>query len=356
MFPLLYEDAVRQQRFQQLLYERSSPSAALLKERQAATASPRKLRILVASATANTGSKAILALSETDHEIIGLLKDKTDDRAKQFADLANVTLVEGDFDQPESIKPHLVGIDRAICVSSAFAYEHFERDTGFVELCEEAGVEAVIRVSTSSFIVQPGTKIFYGRSHSGIEAFCNGQNAEHKSFPVIHINPNWYLDNFSHLFGMEIKATKMVSMPCSGRGKKMASVDPRDVGRCMAMIATRATPVLYDFVRQKNIEVHGPSLVSFQEMIDALSDNLGYEVKINEVDPEQWAKGLSGMTGVKQVFFDSLAITCLIYNGDMTNDYKNQNSPILEQIGWIPEVGVKEWASHPDTIAACKHD
>ena len=146
---------------------------------------------LVASATANTGGNAIRALSDMGYEVVGLLKDKTDDRAKPLLDLPNVTLVEGNFDDPESIKRNLVGIHRAILVSSAFAYEHFERDTGFIELCEEAGVEAVIRISTTSCLVQPGTKVFYGRCHHAIEAFCKGYNAERKQFPVIHLNSNW---------------------------------------------------------------------------------------------------------------------------------------------------------------------
>jgi hypothetical protein len=86
------------------------------------------LRILVASATANSGGNVVRQLSADDSvSIHAMVRSKEDDRAKALGDLPKVTLVEADFDDWKSIAAALEGVDRAMLVSSAFDHLQFER-------------------------------------------------------------------------------------------------------------------------------------------------------------------------------------------------------------------------------------
>jgi uncharacterized protein YbjT (DUF2867 family) len=143
------------------------------------------LKILVASATATTGSQAVAALSRAGAQVRALVRKLDDPRATALAALPNVELVAGDFDNAASISAALAGVQRALLVSGAFAHEQFERETLFIEAAEAAGLEVVVRIGTASPLVKPGTKGAYGRCHHGIDAFIAAMN-----YKVVTLNPN----------------------------------------------------------------------------------------------------------------------------------------------------------------------
>jgi len=69
--------------------------------------------ILVASGTANTGSSVVRALSNSNLvEIRAMTRDPESGKAKSLAALPNVTVVKGDFDDFDSVKAALAGVNR----------------------------------------------------------------------------------------------------------------------------------------------------------------------------------------------------------------------------------------------------
>lgn len=84
--------------------------------------------ILVAAGTANTGGNLVRELSaDGKTSVRAMVKSKDDPRAKLISDLPGVVLVEADFDNRTSIAAALVGVDRAMLVTSAFDHLQFER-------------------------------------------------------------------------------------------------------------------------------------------------------------------------------------------------------------------------------------
>ena len=142
--------------------------------------------ILVASATATTGSQAVAALSRAGARVRAFVRKLDDPRAKALAALPGVELVAGDFDDAKSVAAALAGVQRALLVSGAFAYEQFERETLFIEAAAAAGLEVTVRIGTASALVKPGTKGAYGRAHHGIDAFIASMG-----YKVVTLNPNW---------------------------------------------------------------------------------------------------------------------------------------------------------------------
>ena len=140
--------------------------------------------ILVASATANTGTKTLLSLVERGHTNIRAMVKKLDDPRLECMKLPGVNFVQGDFDDMSTINAALSGVSRALLVTGAFDHLQFERETNFIQAARKAGCEAIVRISTASGLIKPGTKGAYGRAHHGIENFSTVGK-----FPVVHLNP-----------------------------------------------------------------------------------------------------------------------------------------------------------------------
>lgn len=142
--------------------------------------------ILVAAATANTGAETVKALSAAGAKVRAMVRKLDDPRAAALAALPGVELVQGDFDDSNSVAAALKGVKRALLVSGAFAYEQFERETLFIEAAAAAGIEAIVRIGTFTPLTKPGTKGAYGRTHHGVESF-----ADANGYPVITLRPSW---------------------------------------------------------------------------------------------------------------------------------------------------------------------
>jgi NAD(P)H dehydrogenase (quinone) len=315
--------------------------------------------ILVASATANTGSACVTSLSEKGAKVRAFVRKADDPRAIALAALPGVELFTGDMSDPESVASSLTGVSRCLLVSGAFQYEQFEIETLFIEAAAKAGVEVVVRISTASFLIKPGTKGAYGRTHHGIEAF-----AAQGKYPVVNLNPNWFMSNLNGNGG-EAKATGKISLPVTGNGPKDFNfVDPRDVGSAAAAILELPSDKLAPFIAVRCIEVHGPKPSNLAEQASALSTAMGYEITINAVPRDAWAGVLIGY-GVPRVFATSFLETVEQVDGVVPPGYESYgsdggrstwsvttSSPELLAIGWTPKYDVHAWASSPATMAA----
>lgn len=75
--------------------------------------------ILVAFATANTGSKVVEQLSAAGHAVRALVRNPDKPEAKALAALPHVEVVKGDIDSGEGIKEALTGVKRAFLTTGA---------------------------------------------------------------------------------------------------------------------------------------------------------------------------------------------------------------------------------------------
>ncbi|ACI65145.1 predicted protein [Phaeodactylum tricornutum CCAP 1055/1] len=318
------------------------------------TASP----ILVASATATTGTATVKALSDMGASVRAMVRKVDDPRAVELAKLPGVSLIEADFDDHDSVKAMLKGIQRALLVTGAFAYEQFEREAFFIEAAHAEGVECVVRISTGSFLIKPGTKGAYGRTHHGLQAFCDVGG-----YPVVHLNPNWFFTNWMGS-AAEARTTGTITQPVKGDGPPMAMIDPRDIGTAAATILTQTTEGLQPFLTKKYIEIHGPAMVNFADKAAALSKALGYPITINTVPREGFLQALMGM-GLPRVFANSFLETIEQVDGVVPPGYEGygpdlgrdawpvESSPELLAV-WKPQYDVNAWAASDAVQAAFK--
>eukprot|EP00466_Bigelowiella_natans_P010169 jgi/Bigna1/82377/fgenesh1_pg.91_\ len=88
-----------------------------------------KLTVLVASATANAGSKAVIALSKK------AVARNVEKAKKMLGDLPIVTIVKGDFEDEKSLDAALAGVNRAMLVSGVGKHEQHDVECDFLLKC-----------------------------------------------------------------------------------------------------------------------------------------------------------------------------------------------------------------------------
>jgi uncharacterized protein YbjT (DUF2867 family) len=269
------------------------------------------------------------------------------EKAKDLATLPHCTVVKGDFEDEESLTAALVGVDRAMLVSSAGKHEQFDIEVGFIAAATAAGVKAIVRISTASFLIHPGSTGVYARAHACIAAYIDYHHS-----PVVDLDPNWYFDNIIGSAG-EAKANGTISYPATGTGKS-AMIDTRDVGSAAAAILLLDDAKIAQFLQARVIEVHGPELVSFNDNAVALSAAAGYPIRINQVSAKDFAGALMGF-GLSKLFAYSFAHTVEGADGIGTpmSPYVQTTSPLLLSI-WKPKHNLASWASQPYVVESFK--
>lgn len=306
--------------------------------------------VLVASASSNTADTVARELSASGKvNVRAMYRNPDGDNAKALSKLPNVTVIKGDFADNASIKAALSGASRALLVSGGFDFSQFDYETSFIQAAVDANLQAVVRVGTASMLTDPASPQAYGRAHFGIETFAKRHN-----YPVISLNPNWFFDNVI-ANAEEAKATGKISMPAAGNGKKGAFVDPRDVGRAGAHILLSSDEKLKDYIEARQIEVHGPGLLNFDDNMEALSKAVGYEIKVNEVPLEGWVATMIGY-GIPKEFARSFGLTFKVCGGvlEPVAAGVEETSKVLLEDGWKPKYDVKAWADSPKVQAAFK--
>src|SRR5262245_62764035 len=73
--------------------------------------------ILVTGAAGNNGQAAVWELSRQSVKVRALVRDAS--KATAISDLANVEVVQGDMQKPETLSGALDGVERALLISSA---------------------------------------------------------------------------------------------------------------------------------------------------------------------------------------------------------------------------------------------
>ena len=240
-------------------------------------------------------------------------------------------------------------MNRALLVTGAFAHEQFDRETDFLMAAKNAGLEAVVRISTASFLIHPDTQSAYGRAHHGIHSF-----AQSNDIPVVDINSDWFFSNWFSS-AEEVINYGQITWPTKGNAKR-AMIDTRDVASACALILTLPSADLKRFLATKIVEVHGPELLNFKELADIVSKALGYTITINAVPPAAWQKALEGL-GIPRTFARSFLNTVLELAGDrpMKSPYVSTTSPLLTAYGWEAQYKASDWADREVTKAVFGH-
>lgn len=111
--------------------------------------------ILVTGATGSNGTEIIKRLAARNVQVWAMVRDRA--KAKDI-EIANVEIVEGDFDRPETLQRALIGVKRAFLLTNS---------SGSAE-AQQSGVEHIVKLS--QFKADASSPGRFLRYHAAVEA------------------------------------------------------------------------------------------------------------------------------------------------------------------------------------------
>jgi len=309
--------------------------------------------VLVAAASANTGSSAVKELSAKGGiEVRAMFRKADDPRAAALANLPGVKIVEGDFSNVKELGPILEGVDRVFLVMGAFSHDQFTFETQFMDAAVAAGVEGIVRIGTATGLTHPGASCAYGRAHHGIENYIR-----FKQLPVVTIRSNWFFSNMLFAAG-EIKATGKITYPVDASKGGSTILDARDVASAATLVLLLPSSTFKLFVAAEAVEVQGDEVVSFEDVGKAVSKAVGYPIEYQQVSIEDWVDTMVGY-GMPRIWAQSFGDTIRFVAGQLPADVPvmpqpTKTSPLLLAQGFQLKYNLEKWANDPETVAAFK--
>ncbi|SDN93305.1 NmrA family NAD(P)-binding protein [Actinacidiphila guanduensis] len=216
--------------------------------------------ILVTGASGNVGAEAARLLGAQHHPARALVRDAA--RAPR----ADVEIVTGDFERPDTLDAAMRGIETVILVSPAVPAQ----EIAVIASAVRAGVQHIVKITSKASDDSPVER---RRGQARIEAYL-----ETSGIACTLLRANAYMQNLLALAPM-IKQSRGFVMS-AGDGQ-VGMIDARDVAATAAAVAAKAAAHA-----GRTYWLTGPDLITYHDVAEALSDALGHEIEYRQTTPD----------------------------------------------------------------------
>ncbi|MCF2492909.1 SDR family oxidoreductase [Dyadobacter chenhuakuii] len=224
-------------------------------------------KLLVTGATGTIGKELCKILSAKGVPYKAMVRSVA--RAQNMDDLAGAELVTGDFNDSESLKSALTGVERAFLLTNS-SEQAEQQQIRFVDIAQEAGVKHIVKLS--QWAADAESPVRFLRYHAAVEAHI------HKSGMLYtFLRPNLFMQG---LLGFRDSIRFQGQFYGAIGDAKISIVDVRD-------IAAAAAAALTDPRHENQVyALTGPEALSHHELADTLSAVLGYSVTFIDLTSE----------------------------------------------------------------------
>ena len=232
--------------------------------------------ILLTGITGNNGSATATALLNKGEKFRALVRDL--DKAADWA-ARGVELVQGDLNDPASVRAAMEGIDRAVLILPN-SEEQERLELSFIETAKQAGIAWLLKVSSPEAV--RGTTSPIPLAHIAAEDAImeSGMN-------WTFVRPTFFMQNLINSVAAA-KATGKLSMPM-GQGD-VGITDCADAGEFIAHILTDQNSGQH---YSQCYDISGPDdVMTFDAIAKVMSEVLGCEVEYVDCDPEAFKEVL----------------------------------------------------------------
>jgi uncharacterized protein YbjT (DUF2867 family) len=231
--------------------------------------------ILITGATGTVGSEVVNRLSAQGKQVRAVTRDLNKVEANR---LPHVQFVEGDFNDPDSMRRACSGVERAFLLSNSTERAEQQQIT-FVEVARNSGVQHIVKLSQlHANVKSPGRFLRY---HAAVEAAVQAAG-----MTFTFLRPNLYMQGLLN-FRQSIKE-KSAFFAAAGEAR-ISAVDVRDLADVAAAALTSSQ---HD---KKSYSLTGPEALTFGEMAKQLSTALGRTIAFVDVPPEAMRQALAGL-------------------------------------------------------------
>lgn len=223
--------------------------------------------ILVTGATGNVGTPLVEELASGGAKLRALVRPGSD--VARLRELG-VETAEGSFDDEESLRRALDGVERVFLLTPPGVHDMLARQARVVDLAAAAGVEQIVKLS--SIAADEPTEARIVRAHRRAE-----EHVERSGVAWTHLRPNWFMQN-ELAQAQTIAAAGTFYAPDVGR---VSMVDARDVAAAAAAVLTGEGHAGRAYV------LTGPEALSYADVAERFTRALGRPVSWSEVTLEE---------------------------------------------------------------------
>jgi uncharacterized protein YbjT (DUF2867 family) len=218
--------------------------------------------ILITGATGSNGTEIIKGLAGHGTQIRAMV------RRPQKADFfpPNVEQTIADFDDPDSLRRVLAGVQQAFLVTPSSERVE-EQQLRFVGLAREAGLQHIVYLS--QLHAAQDSPVRFLRYHAAVEHALSESGLQHTN-----LRPNLYMQGLL-LFKSLIVGNGRIIAPIGDA--RVSTVDVRDIAD--VAIESLLNPVH----RNQTYDVTGPEALTHREMASQLSATLGRRIEFVDV-------------------------------------------------------------------------
>ena len=224
--------------------------------------------VLVTGATGNQGGAVVdhLLASDADFEVLGLTRDADSDTAAALSE-RGVEMVEGDLNDPDSLRPHVAAADAVFAVTNFWTQGYdtqVQQGKNLADVASEEGVEQFVFSGVGSHHKDTGIPHF--DSADEIETY-----AQELDLPLTTLQPVFFYQNLE-AFAEDIVEDGTIALPLA-EGVPLQMIDVDDVGHAAAVAFERPD----EFIGER-IDLAGDEL-TLAETAAVLSDVTGLDVE-----------------------------------------------------------------------------
>lgn len=239
--------------------------------------------ILVVGATGNTGKAVVSTLSEllpnhptlSKHRIVALTRSAKSQSAQALSKHAGVQVEEVSCPDitPEWLKER--SVQRGF-IASHIEPTHFADESTFIRAALDAGVQYLVRISTTAANVKPDSKAYYSCTHWAIEQLLS-QPEYSDSMHWSSLQPNGFLPLILSPAVELIKQIRKTGKQEStlrlvpDEHVKVAPIDPDEVGTVAAHLLAQEGTGKY---HRHKLVLNGPEDINGEDIVKMIEERV----------------------------------------------------------------------------------
>lgn len=240
---------------------------------------------LIVGATGNTGGGAVRTLAELlpksdkfkTHKIVAQIRNAKGSVAQELAKIPNVEVLEKNWTDIDADWLRANEVER-LFVAAQNDPTHFTDESLLLTNALEAGVEYVVRISTTKDNIGPATRVYYARTHWAIETML--ETDDFKSLAWTSLQPNTFtsfITPAAEKWLREYRETgqKTPFKLMTDKDAGQAFIDAHEVGNIAGHLLAEADPTPHN---RKKYVLAGPSDITGQDIVDLVEKHAGTTV------------------------------------------------------------------------------
>lgn len=200
-----------------------------------------------------------------------------------------VSVVEADYDRPETLAPALAGVDRLLLISGSEIGQRARQHKAVINAAKKAGVSFIAYTSILNADKSP---MILAKEHRETEAALKASGIPH-----VLLRNGWYLENYA---GTVAAALEHGAVAGSAGTGKIAAAGRSDYAEAAAAVLGGSD------TSTRTYELAGSSAFTLADLAGEISAQTGREIPFNNLPADVYA-GILVQAGLPQAFADILA-------------------------------------------------